>query len=545
MLRSLYSGVSGLQNHQTKMDVLGNNIANINTIGFKGGRINFSSALSQTIMKAAPSSGGTGYINPIQIGMGMKTTSIESRFTQGTLETTGVYTDLALEGDGFFVLGDANNRLFTRAGQFFFNADGKLVNQRGLAVQGWMINDDTSAQGMGAWNIDDIIIDYNHVSDALATENVYFSGNLNAGLETKPEIWEQKTALNDGGSAATASSLISDLDEMSTPFVAGDTIEIYGTNPDGKSVSGVYTYAAGDTVQDLLDAINSTYTGATASIVDGKIRLTDDVAGESASSITLTNGASNTGHIDLPSFSNTQPGSLGQARTSVVVYDSLGGQHNLILEFEKSTADGVWNWTASTSGDETISSGASGRVTFDSDGKLTAFTFNDGSAELTMDPGNGADVLVLNLHANGGDDYMGLSQFESLSTLSIRDQDGRATGKLLDISIGRDGLISGTFSNGEIDPLGKIAVGAVPNAGGLTSLGDGLYRASIASGEANILSLGEGDFTSIISGALEMSNVDLSKEFTEMITAQRGFQANAKIITTADQLLDELVRLKR
>ncbi|MCD4691741.1 MAG: flagellar hook-basal body complex protein, partial [Calditrichales bacterium] len=172
MLKSLYAGVSGLRNHQMKMDVLGNNIANINTVGYKGGRINFSEALCQTISNATPSR-GTGYINPMQVGLGMKTSSIENIFTQGGLESTGIATDLALEGDGFFMLKSDDNQMYTRDRQFFINLEGRLVNQRGLAVQGWMLSDAVVEAGLGSTNLSDIIVDLNMVSEAEETDSVY------------------------------------------------------------------------------------------------------------------------------------------------------------------------------------------------------------------------------------------------------------------------------------------------------------------------------------------------------------------------------------
>ncbi|HHE55158.1 MAG TPA: flagellar hook-basal body complex protein, partial [Caldithrix abyssi] len=276
MLRSLLSGVSGLRNHQMRMDVIGNNIANINTVGFKGGRLNFSEALSQTI--------GT-YLNPMQIGLGMKTTSIENLFSQGSLEQTGVLTDMAIEGDGFFVLNAGEVRVLTRAGQFFFDADGKLVNHRGLAVQGWMMTDQNKSLGFGTGNLSDISIDMNMVSEPKETKNIWLSGNLNAGLKTTNEVWTLGSALTIGGANADATTDLNSLDQVSTPLVAGDTIEISGTNPDGSTVTATYTYTAGDTVQDLLDAINAAFSGATATIENGKIVLTDTEAGESSTTI--------------------------------------------------------------------------------------------------------------------------------------------------------------------------------------------------------------------------------------------------------------------
>ncbi|MCD6374680.1 MAG: flagellar hook protein FlgE [Caldisericaceae bacterium] len=536
MLRSLLSGVSGLRNHQMRMDVIGNNIANINTVGFKGGRLNFSEALSQTI--------GT-YLNPMQIGLGMKTTSIENLFSQGSLEQTGVLTDMAIEGDGFFVLNAGEVRVLTRAGQFFFDADGKLVNHRGLAVQGWMMTDQNKSLGFGTGNLSDISIDMNMVSEPKETKNIWLSGNLNAGLKTTNEVWTLGSALTIGGANADATTDLNSLDQVSTPLVAGDTIEISGTNPDGSTVTATYTYTAGDTVQDLLDAINAAFSGATATIENGKIVLTDTEAGESSTTIRLTNGIANTGRIDIANFVNTVAGETGKAKASAVVYDSLGASHNVILEFTKAATANEWTWVAKTTGDEKILAGGSGRATFNEAGMLTSFTFDDGDTQLQLDPKNGADIMTIDLHSESGEGRMGLTQFDSLSTLSVKEQDGRAVGRLVSLTIDNKGVINGTFSNGENMSLAKIALAQVPNKGGLIQLGEGLYQTSVASGAEQIVELDDKSITSIVSGALEMSNVDVSKEFTDMITTQRGFEASARVITTADQMLDELIRLKR
>ncbi len=540
MLRSLLAGVSGLRNHQMRMDVIGNNIANINTIGFKSGRINFSEALSQTLAPA-----GASYLNPMQIGLGMKTTSIENLYNQGSLEQTGVLTDLAIEGDGFFVLNGGDTRLLTRAGQFFFNSDGKLVNHSGLAVQGWTLNDENKKLGLGSGNLSDISIDMNMVSEAKETSNIWLSGNLNAGLKTTNEVWTLGSALTANGSDADATTDLNSLDQVSTQLVDGDTIEITGTNPDGSSVTATYTYSSGDTVQSLLDAINNAFSGTTASMEDGKIVLTDDVAGDSSTSIRLTNGTNNTGHIDLANFVNTVAGETATAKTSVVVYDSLGTSHNVILEFTKSATNGEWTWTAKTTGDEEITAGGSGRATFNDAGLLTSFTFDNGATQMVLDPKNGAKVLNVDLHAESGEGRMGLTQFNSLSSVNVKQQDGRAVGRLINLTIDPKGVINGTFSNGEKVALAKIALAEVSNKSGLMQLGEGMYQSSMASGPEQIVELDDKSVTSVVSGSLEMSNVDVSKEFTDMITTQRGFEANARVITTADQMLGELISLKR
>jgi flagellar hook protein FlgE len=664
MLKSLYSGVSGLTNHQMKLDVLGNNIANINTVGYKGGRINFSEALNQTIASATPGR-GTGYINPIQVGLGMKTSSIENIFSQGSLENTGIITDLAIEGEGFFIMKAGENSLYSRAGQFYFNSNGKLVNQRGLAVQGWMYNENVNAAGFSPGNMSDLVIDSNKISEAAQTNNIYLSGNLNAGLETTYEVWSSPEenyakamvtgtlipgavtvtagvnddfnieiasnastninesitltagnyadanalvaqlntqiaansnldgrveAVNVGGSIqlrqvagsenttitltdgtntvlgdlgftdgdtgsateAVGTSNINDLiyiNSSANALVAGDTIQISGTNPDGSTLSAVFTYGAandGTTINDLVTVIDASYTDVSVAFTDGKIVLTDDIEGDSETSISLSNGASNTGTVNFPSFTNTTPGVTGKTTTSIVTYDSLGAAHNLIMNFEKTTTDGLWNWSLSSSTDENITSGGSGQVMFDDSGQIISFTYDGGVNEVTMDPGNGAELMTFSIHSDDVDDFSGLTQLDAVSTVIVREQDGRSTGTLLGLTITREGTISGSFSNGEIEDLAKIALAKFPNYGGLNDLGDGMFQESIASGDVQVVNLQGNDASgSIVSGALEMSNVDLSSEFTDMITTQRGFQANAKVITTADTILDELIRLKR
>ncbi len=659
MLRSLYAGVSGLRNHQMKMDVLGNNIANINTVGFKGGRINFAEAVSQMIDVSSRNAAGIS-MNPMQVGLGMKANSIDTLFNQGALENTGNVTDMAIEGDGFFVLRAGEKNVYTRNGTFYFDSKGVLVNQQGLPVQGWMMNADGTSNNMIVSNVGNITFDSDFVSEAIATKNVWLNGNLNAGLTPETEVWtsggifttkavltgsvpgfpltvaagtndqltiefqpgsgtlisEELTltagtyadenalatelnaqiaananltgkieavaygggikfrsidgntdttiTLKDGtntvladigftdgasataGSQATAGTEINDLLQVSTALATNDTINIAGTDSDETAVNTDFTYGVdGTTLGELVNAINVAYSGVSAALQDGRIVMTDDVPGDSSTTISLTGGTGNTGAINLPSFFNTTPGFTGKVSTSVVVYDSLGGSHNLVVEFTKTQNTGEWTWQVITSEEEKVISGGTGKAQFDSSGKLTSFTYDNGVSTLTLSPGNGAEMLSIDIHAESTDEFSGLSQFDSVTTLSTRLQDGRPTGNLVGISIDHQGVILGTFSNGDDRSLAKIALAQFANNDGLISVGEGLLHSSLASGEAKIFGLNEDLPASIISGALEMSNVDLAKEFTEMITAQRGFQANAKIITTTDQMIDELIRIKR
>jgi len=350
--------------------------------------------------------------------------------------------------------------------------------------------------------------------------------------------------------ATSTTSLNNLLDETSfaNSLQSGDTIEISGTNPDGSIVTSTFTYGAandGTTLGELATKIQNSFTGITVTVSDGKLNVKDNVAGDSKTTVNLANGSSNSGTMVFPGFTNTVPGNTGTATTSVLVYDSLGASHNLIVEFTNTENPNEWTWKATTTGDAKITSGGTGKATFNDSGALTSFSYDGGVNQLSLSPGNGGAESQILLHAESTSEYSGISQFSSVSTLNVREQDGKSTGALLGITIDRDGMVTGSFSNGDILNLAKIGVAKFANNTGLSDLGDGLYAKSIASGDAKVLDPGSDATSSIVSGALEMSNVDLAKEFTELITAQRGFQANAKIITTADSILDELIRLKR
>jgi len=659
MMRALYAGVSGLRSHQYKIDVLGNNIANINTIGFKGSRVTFSETLTQ-MMSASSKNMDGGYTNPMQIGLGMSLGSIDTQLDQGALEATGNLTDLAIQGDGYFVIGSGDQKMYTRAGSFHVDSGGRLTTSGGYSVQGWMANSDQTIQNQGTALIRDIVVDPNMISIGKTSENVWMTGNLDASLSPLAEVWsmgsamtskalltgsaitvplsvvsgvndqftlelrsgtgsvlsaeltlsagayttvdelvteintqiaassdlaDKITALNQGGAlklrAIEANANLSievvsgtndvlnslgfsdgdqgnandisvstmdlnDLLQVTTNYVTGDTIEIVGNNPDGSTASATFTYGTdGTTMDDLLSIVNGAFTDTTATYADGKIVLTDDVAGDSQSTINMVAGSDNTGVIYNLGFTNSTAGFTGTATASITTYDAMGGSHNIQFTFTKTDRENEWTWEAETTGSEQIISGNSGRVTFDVNGNLTTLTYNDGVEEMTFNPGNGAAAVSISLHGDGSTDFSGITQYDFQSSILANEQDGRAVGTLAGMAINGDGTMVGSFSNGELVTMAKIAVAQFPNPHGLASIGDGRFESTGGSGNAVYNLFGVETNSSIISGALEMSNVDLAKEFTEMITAQRGFQANAKIITTADEILQEVVRLKR
>ncbi|MFH1374812.1 MAG: flagellar hook-basal body complex protein [bacterium] len=650
MMASLFSGVSGLKNHQVKMNVIANNIANINTIGYKRSRVNFQEALVQTYKGAGRPSSITGGTNPVQLGLGMQVGSVDNLFQQGGLEVTGQITDLAIQGSGFFILGDGNdNTFYTRAGAFGFDANSDMIDiATGLYVQGKMA--DSAGVISSLTTIGRINLPFGQQDPARATETVNLGKNLNAAAsDSQPTIFQtgtsgvsnvtgiaadgvggRHTITITGAQAQQAAftgarnglSLSSTLGGIGVTAFADWSLTIDGSRTE--TISGL---TANSTISDLISTINQ-FSGLTAELTgSGEVLITRDKAGAptdysfvssastagnivdqvftfgsaAGSTFSSTGGAAST-FVAIDSFMPTQGtgpaagpvsstldlvfdketglvtgidglggggitiscGTGGQLAAtspgseliidtddtthamSVSVYDSQGGKHTLSIEFFKSAVTNRWEWSVNMLGTERVISGSSGYVMFNSDGSLNTFSYNGGVEETTIDPGNGASNLTLTFNAGTANDFDGLTGFDSgMHTASVMRQDGYGLGILENVSIDQGGNISGIFSNGINRVLAQIMLADFTNQAGLRRAGKSMYLETANSGAAVE---GVAGFTvsgQITSGALESSSVDIAEEFTGMITAQRGFQANARIITTSDSLLDELVNIKR
>lgn len=653
MMASLFSGVSGLKNHQVKMNVIGNNIANINTIGFKTSRVNFQEALVQTLQGAGRPSSVLGGTNPVQLGLGMEVSTIDTLFQQGGLETTGQITDLAIQGEGFFVLGDLNdNRFYTRAGAFGFDANTNLVDPAtGLFVLGKMADDQGIIPSLATTGV--ITIPFGQQDPAQATTVITLANNLNASATESVADLLQAGSSNVNGVSGTAEDGVggthvititgAQAQAASVTSIAGLSLNQTLDDPalgvtdfsnfsitvDNTRTEPIVGLTAGSTIADLIDAINL-IAGITAEFdsVTGSIVITRDIAGSPSeygfeSSVSVDDGidtnivagvfgipdggtfvsaggaattyvATDTftpsegsgaaigpfttildlvideqtglvvgldnfggGGVEITTFSGgLMPTAVGQEliietaptthSMSIAVFDSLGEKHILSIEFFKSALDNRWEWEASTLGTESISSGSTGYVQFNPDGSLNTFEYNGGAQSIVMDPDNGALPLSIEVDAGTVNSYDGLTGFSSGShTASIIGQDGYGLGILEKISIDQTGNISGFFSNGVTRVLAQIILADFSNEAGLRKVGRSMYQESANSGEAVEGVAGATIAATLSSGALESSSVDIAQEFTSMITAQRGFQANARIITTSDNMLDDLVNIKR
>jgi len=645
MMASLFAGVSGLKNHQVKMNVIGNNIANINTIGYKTSRVNFQEALVQTFKGAGRPSTVSGGTNPIQLGLGMQVASIDNLFLQGGLETTGQITDLAIQGSGFFILGDTNdNKFYTRAGAFGFDANSNMVDPAtGLFVMGKMADSSGTIPSQAV--LEAIRLPFGQQDPARATEMITLSNNIDAGATTSEATPVQlgdsgvstvsgiaddgvggthsititgSQALNssytgavgglgltttlaslgvtdfstfaltiDGGTTltvplnntATVEDLINGINQvqgLSATLTAGGEIEIVRDKAGSTADYGFQssTSVANDIVNSVFGvAVGSTFAsvgGAAATFVATDTFMPDQGTGIAAGPVvtTLDLVYNNTtglvtgldglgdGGVTIYAAGGLNATTAGNElvintaatthSTSINVFDSQGGKHTVMVEFFKSISTNRWEWSVSTTGDEAITGGATGYVSFNPDGSLGTFEYNGGAIALVMDPQNGSETMNIDIFAGTTGEFDGLTSFNSGGhTAAIIGQDGYGMGILEKISIDQAGNISGIFSNGVNRILAQIALADFSNQAGLRKAGRSMYQPTANSGEAIEGIAGTTISGQITSGALEASSVDIAQEFTSMITAQRGFQANARIITTSDSMLDELVNIKR
>lgn len=537
LMKSLNSGVSGLRAFQTKMDIIGNNIANVETSGFKSSRISFSEMLNQKVSsgggsESAPSSGA-------QVGLGVRISSIDRDFNQGGLQSTGRATDMAIEGDGFFMVSEGNQQFLTRAGNFAFNKDGFLVDQAGRKVQGF--NADATGDVLASGTTDDIRVDFENVLDPQSTQNVYAAGNLDAET-SKTQLAQSQSALTtSSGSIASGSTLLNDLAQTSTDLVAGDQINFDLTLNDGTTETVSHTFSAGDTVNDLIDSINSNMTAGegTLSMVDGMILARSSQLGDSEFTINDASTAG-TGSINFPGFEVTQQGQTNSKTISTTVYDEIGKSHTLTVKFTHSD-NNSWDYEANFLDGEEVTSGKTGTVTFDKSGNLSS----DSAIAMEFDPGTGSNPVNFSLNLGNTESGSRLTQFSGSSSAKVTSQDGYSQGKLVDFNMDGEGFLNGVYDNGRNIKLAQIAIGEVSNYNGLETVGNGLFRSTVASGSITMGTASNMSETNLNSGVLEGSNVDLAREFTDMITSQRAYQSNARVITTADELLQEAVNLKR
>jgi flagellar hook protein FlgE len=548
MSSSLLAGVSGLTAAQDLLDVVGNNLANLNTTGFKSQTPLFSDLLYQTLSPASVSSNGSG-TNPIQIGYGTLTSTIDTNFNQGALTTTGNPLDAAIQGQGFFVANDGTQDLYTRAGAFSIDANGYLVDPAtGYLIQrtGAVGEASATSPGFQTPGDDNIRIQLGAGIPGKATSNISFTGNLSAQA-TGPmtQTLTSASPFQTSSGPASATTLLSSLSD-NTPYQTGDSIVLQGTTTSGTTVNTTLPVDSSTTLGDVLTAIQSDFPGSTASIdSSGNLIVQSTTPGPSKLSVTISDS---TGDKGAEPWGNhalqmTTAGAAGATvNATIQVYDTQGTAHTLSLVFQKQ-ANNTWNLTASIPPTDgvMINSTVTG-ITFNPDGSFNGVSSSD-AISFAINGLPTPQKVTLNFGSPGG--FNGLTQFGGGSSASATMQDGYGAGTLSSVSIAQDGTINGLFTNGQTFPLAQLALATFNNVEGLSRVGQNYYQATINSG-APLISGGQtGVAGSIQGGALESSNVDVSKQFTQLITGQQAYEVNARSISINNQVIQDLVNIIR
>ena len=569
LLNSLYAGVSGLSNHQSMLDVIGNNIANVNTIGYKGSRVTFSDTFNQFVKSGTNPTDTTGGTNSFQIGLGTKVNSIDRNWAQGTFEGTSNTTDLALQGQGLFILKSNGQQLYSRAGNFVFDAEGKLVNAaNGAIVQGKVAN------GLGdipaGTTLQDIVIDKNLRLPAVKTTEAFWGGNLESSSATiRTDIVELTGNLKKDSPADVVNYPIKAYDAADPDTYQANTI--YNKDGDAYQLRSYYTEAAAVapasgvwTCNYEIYALDDNGDPTGAAVLTGNQALAFDTTTGKCTTDQITVSDSDTKidyKLNFGSLSNLDADTNAISKIdkgesaepvlgSVTIYDSLGNPHILSLTFNHVDSN-RWSWEATvptTSG--TLGSNAYGEIVFDANGTIQSVwqagnqvTTTPADPTINFTPSSGAENQIISL--DFGSDTSGVTQTNLSSQIAAIKQNGSASAALSNLNIDQYGNIIGIFSNGNSRTLAQLMVATFTNLNGLVSVGDNMFNVAANAGDPRIDTPGENSVTTIQSGALEQSNVDLSEEFTKMIVAQRGFQANSRVITTADTLLQEITNLVR
>ncbi len=609
MMRSLYAAVSGLKGNQTYMDVIGNNIANVNTTGFKASNVTFQDMLSQTLQGASSPSGTQGGTNPMQVGLGVGVGSISTNFTDGSTQSTGISTNLAISGDGFFVVGTPTNQMYTRSGDFTTDQQGNFVNSAGYSVLGWPA--DASGVVDTTQPISALQIPVGSTMPAKVSTTITLAGNLNASAtaldpaavaaDAAVVATDATTAVTEATNAvAAANTLKAEADAavaaasagapltaaLAAQAAANDALTAANdaltaanaakTAADAAKTAADALVAGTGTAAEALTAANASATAATTAKTKAAAVVTAATAAAAAataSAAVIGADGTTTGNVvtaagnfsAVAGTAVTSATTLSDATSTAVtsataaaendsaqpisydLYDTQGNKYTLTGSITKTGAN-TWTFTPSktiiggTDGKTVVAnvSGGSSTIKFNADGTFdTSTVFN----ALTIDPSVGpyAGAGAFTVQPSGST----MTQNGSDSTAKISNTDGYAAGTLNGKTISSTGEIIGSFTNGRTQAIGRVALAVFNNPDGLLSAGGNLYTKTTNSGEAQIGSAGTGGRGTFTPGSLEMSNVDLAQQFTNMIVAQRAFQANSKIITTDDNMLEELVNLKR
>ncbi|MBL8739226.1 MAG: flagellar hook-basal body complex protein, partial [Planctomycetes bacterium] len=652
---ALYTGLSGLRVHQSYIDVIGNNLANVSTPGFRGSRVTFSDILSFTVRSGSGPNGNFGGQNPLQIGTGATMATVDTDLSQGTLADTGRTLDVALQGRGFFTLSNGTQTFYSRVGAFGIDGDRTLVDLRtGLRVlnstggditvptsdtlpaaptsqisfqgnlparvggpleeivqsntvlkQGTPATKTATASGASAplfdltsFAGDTVLVSVNGAAqqslqvpasfgtapvNAQAVAGMFSASGISASFDNAAGTVTINSVklgagatlkLDDGPSSngllaalglnatlvsgteavATTTTDLAQLTARLNPYVAGDSLTISGTNPDGTAFSDTFVYGTGPgqdgtTIASLLTFINSTVNSAQASAsltADGNIRLTAVDKEEADLSLFIGDVASNSGRITWPNFVVSQDGTgPDTAVTSIDVVDAQGRTHPVTMTFTRSTTDPtIWDLAAEVDATEgTLTQASIGQIRFNDNGSFNVIGGGTNALTFAWNGISATQSVQINLGTSG--QFDGVAQLGNATTVAAVDQDGFAAGTLLNVGFDTNGQLVGFYSNGQSQTLDTLRISMFSNEAGLVRAGDTLFTESPNSDDAIATVANAAGAGSVRAGQLENSNVDIAREFVNLIEAQRGFQANSRVITTTDEILAELMNIVR
>lgn len=580
---ALYSALSGMNANSRSLDVIGNNVANVNTTAFKGSRTLFSNMFSRNLSEGTEPTENFGGTNPSQIGLGVQVAGIQKQHTTGTISATGNGNDLAIDGDGFFVINDGGVQKYTRDGSFGKNAADELVTVSGARVLGYGVD---SEYNIIDGQLQPISLPLGRDSVAIATTNVNMGGNLNASgsLPTRGSritlsgtqstgfaaITTANPAPGTGNRVETNTRLV-DIEDPAQPgtdtplFSIGQTLQLNSAEKGNKvlptrtlSISSTTTLA--DLNQFLSDSLgidtarganpDSNVPGVTVNPTTGVLT----VIGNTGSANDIRIDASDfrlldsTGALVRSPFVPSKMASADgeSVRTSFVTFNSLGSEVVVDLTMvaeSRSNAGTTWRYFLE-SGDDTDASRqlGTGTISFDTAGQL--LTTDPVTVNVDLDGSGAGTPLTFELSFASSDGNLTALADDSSQIAAVY-RNGSPLGSLSSFSIGADGTISGSYSNGLTRTLGRVVVAKFSSNEGLVDDGNNTYRVGPDSGTAQILTPGSLGAGKVVSGSLELSNVDLSSEFIKMVQASTGFSANSRVIRTVDELMQQLLVLGR
>lgn len=557
---ALNTSLNGLTLNEQSIDVLGNNIANAGTNGFKASNVLFTTQLARTLSVGSRPTTGNGGTNPRQVGLGAATAAIVKDFSQGSITNSTSPSDLAIQGEGFFIVDSSEGSAYTRNGNFSLSSETLLVNSQGLRVQGYTIDDDFN---LITTQLADITVPLGNLIVAQQTENIAITGALlptgDVGTNGTLSLSEVLTDTSTSAPATSASLLVDLVNSSATPlFTAGQTVSFSTrkggrtTEPQTLAVTGATTLAQLLTLMDQTIGIhsggtipNDPNTGLQPGIdvVAGQIRVTGNRG--TVNDIVLAVGDVTSNGNTVPITFNKQEDAIGEsAITDFIVFDSLGEAVNVkmtaYLESRTGTSTTFRYFFESNNDSDADVVLGDGTIEFDGNGGV----INGGTGTFSIDRNATAAVSPMLITADLSR-ISGISSATAGSTLSLSSQDGSDPGTLTSFVIDDTGVINGIFDNGIIRTLGQITLARFSNAQGLLEAGNGTFREGVSSGPPFITTPGNFGAGTVRAGAIELSNTDIGRNLVDLIVASTNYRGNARVISSVQQLVDELLVIGR